>query len=324
MEDSADRLRHLMLTRLRGRHFALINSIVELGSIHRAAAVHGLSQPGASKLVREIEDAVGVPLFERSPTGTRPTAYGLRAAKTCRAINTEIGYLADDLERIREGIGGVIRVGVINYISRAAVAEAIGDLWQEGHRLVVRAENGASGQLLAALVALELDLIIARRSAETIDRDIRFQPIYWQDACILFRRGVLGPPYSLDLEQLAKLRWVLPTYGSPGRVEFDRMMAAAGLLTPEIVAETGDVGLAFNLVRRQPEVVAMLPLDIGLEFAARSDVDAVPFKGDFRYPEVGVMELRRTVRDPAVDLFLDAFRAAIIRRRKLLAKRVTT
>jgi len=298
MEDSADRLRHLMLTRLRGRHFALINSIVELGSIHRAAAVHGLSQPGASKLVREIEDAVGVPLFERSPTGTRPTAYGLRAAKTCRAINTEIGYLADDLERIREGIGGVIRVGVINYISRAAVAEAIGDLWQEGHRLVVR--------------------------AETIDRDIRFQPIYWQDACILFRRGVLGPPYSLDLEQLAKLRWVLPTYGSPGRVEFDRMMAAAGLLTPEIVAETGDVGLAFNLVRRQPEVVAMLPLDIGLEFAARSDVDAVPFKGDFRYPEVGVMELRRTVRDPAVDLFLDAFRAAIIRRRKLLAKRVTT
>ena len=70
----------------------------------------------------------------------------------------------------------------------------------------------------------------------------------------------------------------------------------------------------------QSDVVAILPLDTATDLAARGEVDAVPFDGDFRFPEVGVMELRRSTREPALDLFLAAFREALARRNRQFSR----
>ncbi|MFJ2766802.1 LysR family transcriptional regulator [Streptomyces sp. NPDC087300] len=54
----------------------LLLSVVELGSLGRAAQVHSISQPSASARIRLLESLVGVPVLERSSRGSRPTPAG--------------------------------------------------------------------------------------------------------------------------------------------------------------------------------------------------------------------------------------------------------
>ena len=59
--------------------FRELNYLVTLGrisSIHRAAALHGISQPALSKTLRELESILGFKIFERSRRGVTPTKLG--------------------------------------------------------------------------------------------------------------------------------------------------------------------------------------------------------------------------------------------------------
>src|ERR1700741_3337303 len=56
--------------------FDLLLSVAELGSIGRAAAAHGMSQPAASERLRNLEHELGVRLLKREARGTRLTTVG--------------------------------------------------------------------------------------------------------------------------------------------------------------------------------------------------------------------------------------------------------
>ena len=55
-------------------------SIVEHGSLTRAAADLHMSQPALSHQIAALERELGTPVIERRPRGVRPTAAGLAAA----------------------------------------------------------------------------------------------------------------------------------------------------------------------------------------------------------------------------------------------------
>ncbi|NUT17502.1 MAG: LysR family transcriptional regulator, partial [Cupriavidus sp.] len=61
-------------TRLKTRQLLLLLAVADEGSIHRAAERLAMTQPAASKLLREMEELLSVPLFERLPRGMAPTA----------------------------------------------------------------------------------------------------------------------------------------------------------------------------------------------------------------------------------------------------------
>jgi DNA-binding transcriptional LysR family regulator len=62
--------------RLKTRQLLLLVALAEEGNIHRAAQVLNMTQPAASKLLKELEEVLEVTLFERLPRGMQPTWYG--------------------------------------------------------------------------------------------------------------------------------------------------------------------------------------------------------------------------------------------------------
>src|SRR5215207_11643266 len=62
--------------RLKTRQLLLLVAIAEEGNIHRAAEVLHMTQPAASKLLKDLEDVLDVSLFDRLPRGMRATWYG--------------------------------------------------------------------------------------------------------------------------------------------------------------------------------------------------------------------------------------------------------
>ena len=77
-------LKSLLRSRLKTRQLNLLVHLDDERSVMRAAAAAGMTQPAASKLLREIEAALDVKLFERHARGIAPTWYGCAAAISIR------------------------------------------------------------------------------------------------------------------------------------------------------------------------------------------------------------------------------------------------
>ncbi|QXJ20291.1 LysR family transcriptional regulator [Actinomadura graeca] len=75
------------------RHLRVLSRIAEAGSITRAAADLGVSQPTLSAQLRRIEQAFGGPLFHRGPDGIAPTALGRHVLSRARGVLADM----DDL-----------------------------------------------------------------------------------------------------------------------------------------------------------------------------------------------------------------------------------
>src|SRR5690554_4249934 len=78
--------RSLLNGSLRLRHFVLATTIADHGSIVRAAEHLYVTQPVISRGLRELEEILGVPLFERGPRGVTPTLFADVFLKHARAI----------------------------------------------------------------------------------------------------------------------------------------------------------------------------------------------------------------------------------------------
>ncbi|MEI8197089.1 MAG: LysR family transcriptional regulator, partial [Phycisphaerae bacterium] len=56
---------------LKARQMVLLVALNDLGNLHQAAQETNMSPPAASKMLKDIEDMLGVQLFERLPRGLR-------------------------------------------------------------------------------------------------------------------------------------------------------------------------------------------------------------------------------------------------------------
>jgi len=119
----------------------LLRSVVELGSLSRAAEAHGITQPSASSRVRTLERQLGLTLLDRSPTGSQPTPDG----------QLVVGW-ADDILR-----------------SADALARGVAAMQAEQHGLL---RIAASYTIAEYLLPPWLDRFFADRSGDSVSLDV--------------------------------------------------------------------------------------------------------------------------------------------------------
>jgi DNA-binding transcriptional LysR family regulator len=89
--------------RLKTRQLLLLIALAEEGNIHRAAAALNMTQPAASKLLRELEAMLDVQLFERMPRGMRPTRYGDALIRHARAVVGSLDQAQEEVLGLKAG-----------------------------------------------------------------------------------------------------------------------------------------------------------------------------------------------------------------------------
>ena len=62
--------------RLKLRHLQMLLSVAETGNLSQSADALNTTQPALSKWLKDLEDDLQLPLFERHVRGLRPTPYG--------------------------------------------------------------------------------------------------------------------------------------------------------------------------------------------------------------------------------------------------------
>lgn len=80
----------------------LFLTVAELGSVSKAAARHGVTQPSATARIQKLERVVGVQLLERSPTGSFVTAEGQQLLPWCEGLVTAAASLSQGARSLRQ------------------------------------------------------------------------------------------------------------------------------------------------------------------------------------------------------------------------------
>ncbi|MFI5776360.1 LysR family transcriptional regulator [Nocardia sp. NPDC051570] len=129
----------------------LLLSVIELGSLGRAAQAHGISQPSASSRIRYLEKLVGVPVLERTTLGSRPTAAGALIAEWARAVIDAAARLDAGIETLRTQ-----RDSHLSVAASQTVAEYLFPKWLMALRnrlpdTAIALEAGNSAEVLRAV-----------------------------------------------------------------------------------------------------------------------------------------------------------------------------
>ncbi|GGV87716.1 LysR family transcriptional regulator [Streptomyces gelaticus] len=149
-----------MTERLNTEGLRYARAVGETKSFSAAARAYGVTQPALSNGIAKLEERLGDKLFDRSPSGVTPTAFGARMLPLISSAVAALDAVVAEARRLTEPGEQKIRMGVSPLIAPDLVARSFGmvrDL-PVVRDLVLREAD--MEDLRAALHAGELDIIL--------------------------------------------------------------------------------------------------------------------------------------------------------------------
>ena len=101
--------------RLKLHDLHVLSTVVQRGSMAKAARHHGVSQPSVSEVIANLEHGLGVRLLDRSTQGVEPTIYGDALLKRSVAVFDELKQSIRDIEFLSDAATGEVRVGCMEW-----------------------------------------------------------------------------------------------------------------------------------------------------------------------------------------------------------------
>ena len=306
-----------MRSRIRLRQMVLIDALGAEGSLHKAGERLGTTQPNATRLLQELEDTLGVTLFERTKAGLLPTEHGRVMIRHARVLLADLEHARRELDAVSEGLAGTVRIGTLNSNDPAFLAGAINRLEaaMEGKRLQFSIVEGIYDTLIGQLVRGEIDVLLARGRDDRRLDDVTSEVLFQDDFLVvcsadgLPRLAPLTDAAALlaDASALLEPTWVLPPYASLLRRNIDQRLLAACGARPARVIESVSVMTTLELLR-QGARIGIMPQRTAESFAALGLLRIVPF--ELRAATGPAVLLRRSTDDPApaVRVFIDILR----------------
>lgn len=294
--------------RLKTRQLLLLVALDEEGNIHRAAEALNMTQPAASKLLRELEAMLGVSLFERLPRGMRPTRYGEAMIRHARAVVGSLDQAQEEVMGLKAGQLGHVAVGVITSPAVRLLPPAVAALKRNypGLRVTVEIEN--SNVLLDRLAQEKLDLVIGRLSAEHDKLPLRYEPIADEPVCVVARPDhPLAHASGLSLEAVQHACWIVPPDGSVLRHRFEVMFRRASLVPPADIVETSALLLVTRMLELS-DMLAVLAADVANYYARHGMVRVLPLEVPCHMDDFGLITRTDRLLSPAAERMMAALR----------------
>ena len=235
----------------------------------RAAEELCITQPSLSHAITQLENELGLPLFERSGRNTEMTRFGREFLETAERALSTLDSGVDVLKREARG-EGLIRLGFLRTLGVEFVPRlARGFLEQNPGRdirFTFATGTGLTGDLLTGLTERKYDLVFASKPPESANFDA--VAVTNQDIVLIVPRGhPLAKRHSVDLADTLPFKQVFFSKRSGMRQVVDELFARIGA-EPKIAYETAEDQVVAGLVAQGfgigivPYMELLLRLDV--------------------------------------------------------------
>ncbi|WP_020654490.1 LysR family transcriptional regulator [Massilia niastensis] len=296
--------------RLKTRQLLLLIALDDYRNIHRAAEELHMTQPAASKQIKDLEEMLDVRLFDRLPRGMEPTIYGETMIRHARMALTSLALAHDDIVTLKAGLTGQVEVGVIMSPAMTLLPRAIARIKEQAPLLRIGVQLESSNVLLDKLQHGTLDFMIGRILEREDSTGLIYEELTEEPACAVVRPGhPLLENKALELKDIADRPWILPQPGSILRHRFDMMFRRAGLAPPSNVVDTTAMLLVTALLQ-QTDSLHVMPQEVAQYYASLNVMRILPIELPCKMDAFGIIRQQDHLLSPGADLLLKAVRAA--------------
>ena len=227
-------------------------AVAEEGHITRAADRLGMAQPPLSRLVRRLEDELGVLLLRRLPRGVELTEAGAALLDEARVVLARAARIGDTVQRAMRGEQGRLAVGFTSSAALHPFVPAALLAFREARPGVdLELDEAGTMELVGAMLQGRLDAAFVRSPVRSI-RGLIVDPILDEPMVVALPVGhtlAAAQAASVPLGALATEAFIL--YRRPaGPGLYDAIVAAcrdAGF-TPLIAQEAPRLPSTLSLV----------------------------------------------------------------------------
>jgi DNA-binding transcriptional LysR family regulator len=296
--------------RLKTRQLLLLVALAEEGNIHRASQVLNMTQPAASKLLKDLEDVLEVSLFERLPRGMRPTWYGEAMIRHARVALASLNQAHDEVQALKAGRFGQVSVGAITTPGIMLMPQAIALVKQAHPTLRVSLQIETSDVLMERMAQGKIDMLVARLFAQHDKTAVRYEALAEEPAVAIVRPGhpLLGVD-GLSMRDLSSRSWIVPPEGSVLRHRFDLMFREEGLDAPTDLIETTALLFVTKMIS-DSDMLGLVAGDVGRYYAQHGIVSVLPMELPCRMDAFGLITRTDRALSPAAKVMLSALKRA--------------
>ncbi len=244
--------------RLKVRHLILVTTVADHGSVVAAAKALHVTQPVVTRGVREVEQILGVDLFERGPRGMRETVFGSTFLIYARGVINQLREAGDQIDLLHRAEAGRVRIGTHVAGANTVLPHAIAALKQDRPRLTVEVQEGTPDLLYDALLSGTCDVVVGRLRAE-LPEPLRQELLYQESVDLVTRAD--HPAQQLHrprLRMLADYPWILPVGQTALRAELEAAFVNEDAELPANRIECSSV-LIVRALLHETDMIAALP-----------------------------------------------------------------
>jgi len=298
--------------RLRLRDLHVLFTVAERGSMVKAAAELGISQPSVSDVIANLESALGVRLLDRTPHGVEPTMFGQALLKRGIAAFDELKQGIRDIEYLSDPTVGELRLGCTEAIA-SMLTPILDPFFRKHPRIVLHMDPSDSlAPQLPALRDRRCDLIFRHLQTPLLDNlpvdDLNIEILFHDHLVVVAgARSSWARRRKVDLADLSDEPWILSEPQGWNYQVISEAFRSRGLNIPRIKLFTISVHVRADMVAAG-RCIATFPNSVAQLFAARAALKILPLDLPMRPWPVGIVTLKNRTLSPLVERFVEHLR----------------
>lgn len=295
------------------RHLQLVVALDQFRHLGRTAEFLSVSQPAVSRMLGEVENMLGLTLFDRSTRGTVPTASGRSIVRFARSVLAQFERTRDEIAAVESGAAGRTRVGSMVVALPTLLAPAVEMLKQHCAQATVLVEEGDLAHLLPKLRLGELDLFVGRLEPGYAAPDLETEPLVNEPMVAVVKPGhPLTRKSKPGWADLAALPCVLPPPWASLRVKLEQQFFKHGLHPPTDLIETSSF-LALATFMQARNAVGFMARPVAAHFERLGMVKVLALKVPVDLPSIGMITLRSQRLTTTTGQLMECIRRVTVR-----------
>lgn len=283
----------------------VLMTVVQAGSMNKAATLLHTTQPAVSRSIGELERTVGVRLLDRGPQGISPTNYGHALLQGGTAVFDELRQTLKSIEFLADPTAGEVRIGCNPSLATSLVSAVVNRLSQRYPRIIFHIITAHLEMLYRELSERNVDFLFARRFGPGADERMDYEFLF--DDTYFVAAGAQNPwarRRKIDLAELVNEPWVLPPpEGGSGLIAMEAFRAS-GLNDPRTTVVTMPVEMRISLLATG-RFLSFFPHSVLSFPIMRKELKALSVKQTFARLPVEIVTLKNRTLSPLAQLFIE-------------------
>jgi DNA-binding transcriptional LysR family regulator len=299
--------------RLRLRDLHVFSTVVQRGSMAKAAQQLGVSQPAVSEVIADLEHALGVRLVDRSTQGVEPTLYGDALLKRSVAVFDELKQSIRDIEFLSDPTVGQVRVACTEAVWYTLLPEAILRFSEQYPGIEVHADLTGHSRQFEGLRERKYDCVLLSVPEFLLDEyttdDLNLESLF--DETVVVAAGAhtkWARRRKIDLAELIDEPWTLGADDTWNRALADEIFRAKGLGVPKPRVTAVSITLRARLVASGPYLAFFLGSVVRRLIAERYAITPPPVELPVKRFTTVIATLKNRTLSPVVERFLACVR----------------